>query len=314
MGLDLDSDRHSEQRGRECERRRARAWPWRSRETGRPRSSATTGTRAGAARTSTTSPPRMPGRRARRRPRSCPTPTASRTTISEAPSRSPATERSRSSGLRRRPATGAVDVFHSLRRAAWASTSTPTATLTKAGGATGDGFGATVAVSTDGTTALVTRSRRRRGARRCVHLPRLGRGSLGLELRAHRDPDQLRRPRQRRAGNRGGAFRRRSDRARRRPRRPLGTGAADVFHVSDASSWASSSTPNAILTDKALAACVVPKLKGLKLSAAKSALAAGRCQPREGHEGALEDARRRAVCSPRAASREGASPSARRST
>jgi len=56
-----------------------------------------------------------------------------------------------------------------------------------------------------------------------------------------------------------------------------GTGAADVFHVSSASSWATTSTPNAIVTVKALAACVVPKLKGLKLSGAKQALVAGRC-------------------------------------
>ena len=48
--------------------------------------------------------------------------------------------------------------------------------------------------------------------------------------------------------------------------------------MSDESSWASSSTPGAILTDKALAACVVPKLKGLKLAAAKTALGAGRCR------------------------------------
>ena len=56
-----------------------------------------------------------------------------------------------------------------------------------------------------------------------------------------------------------------------------GTGAAYVFHVADESSWATSSTPNASLTNDALAACVVPKLKGLKLAAAKHALAVGRC-------------------------------------
>ena len=55
------------------------------------------------------------------------------------------------------------------------------------------------------------------------------------------------------------------------------TGAASVFHVADASSWLSSSAPTAILTDSALNQCVVPRLKGLKVLAAKSALKARSC-------------------------------------
>jgi hypothetical protein len=58
----------------------------------------------------------------------------------------------------------------------------------------------------------------------------------------------------------------------------LWTGAAKVFHVADESSWASTSTPNATLTDKALAACVVPKLKGLPLRATRRPLEIGRCE------------------------------------
>jgi hypothetical protein len=57
-----------------------------------------------------------------------------------------------------------------------------------------------------------------------------------------------------------------------------GTGAADVFHVSKAGLWASSSTPTAILTVAALEPCVVPKLIGLTLSAAKSRLRARYCR------------------------------------
>jgi hypothetical protein len=57
----------------------------------------------------------------------------------------------------------------------------------------------------------------------------------------------------------------------------LETGAADVFHTADATSWDSATTPNARLAVDALAACVVPKLKGLKLRAAKYRLAVGRC-------------------------------------
>jgi hypothetical protein len=57
----------------------------------------------------------------------------------------------------------------------------------------------------------------------------------------------------------------------------LTTGAAYVFQVADANSWVTSSLPGATLTVKALAACVVPKLKGLRLAVAKNSLAVGRC-------------------------------------
>ena len=57
-----------------------------------------------------------------------------------------------------------------------------------------------------------------------------------------------------------------------------GTGAADVFHVTDASSWVSSSTPTATLTVKTLERCVVPRLKGLTPTAAKSKLRAASCR------------------------------------
>jgi hypothetical protein len=56
------------------------------------------------------------------------------------------------------------------------------------------------------------------------------------------------------------------------------TGAADAYHASDASSWASTTTATAILTVSALDACVVPKLKGLTVSAAKSELKARSCR------------------------------------
>src|SRR5205823_4167605 len=55
------------------------------------------------------------------------------------------------------------------------------------------------------------------------------------------------------------------------------TGAVDVFHASDASSWASSA-PTAILTNAALNACVVPDLKKLKVRAAKAQLKARSCR------------------------------------
>jgi hypothetical protein len=54
------------------------------------------------------------------------------------------------------PGAGAADVFNVAGEASWASTSTPTAVLTYSGGAAGDGFGYAVAMSHDGTTALVS--------------------------------------------------------------------------------------------------------------------------------------------------------------
>ena len=88
--------------------------------------------------------------------------------------------------------TGAAYVFHVASEGPWASSSTPTATLTNSAGSDGDSFGYSVAMSSDGTTALI--------------------GSPGVSS---------------------------------------STGAAYVFHVSDEGPWASSSTPTAILSNSA---------------------------------------------------------------
>jgi hypothetical protein len=173
---------------------------------------------------------------------------------------------------------GAVDVFHASGEAAWATTGTPTATLTVAGGAAHDFLGGGLAVSTDGTTALLTApgAHAQRGAAYIFRASSGGSwassstptatltnsvGHLGdfLGLAAVLTPD----------GTTAlvGA-----------PGVRSSTGAADIFHVSDASSWATSSTPKAPLTNDALAACVVPKLRGLKLGAAEHALSVGRCR------------------------------------
>src|SRR5581483_10381238 len=50
---------------------------------------------------------------------------------------------------------GAAYVFHVPTEASWSTTSSPTATLTKSGGATGDWLGYSVALSADGMTSLV---------------------------------------------------------------------------------------------------------------------------------------------------------------
>jgi hypothetical protein len=180
---------------------------------------------------------------------------------------------------------GYVDVFHASGEAAWASTGSPTATLTKAGGSKRDVFGFDVAVSTDGTTALVHASGHAawRGAAYVYRVSDEGAWASSsaptatLTRSGVRAKDILRDgydlPRDGAALSADGAtalvgvpgFR-------------FGTGAASVFHVADASSWASSATPRAILTDSALVDCVVPKLNGLKVSAARAALKAASCR------------------------------------
>ena len=179
---------------------------------------------------------------------------------------------------------GYVDVFHSSGEAAWATTSTPTATLTRAGGLARDDFGFKVTVSSDGTTALVTAPRpgAKPNAPYMSYIFRVsgeeawasssaptatltgshGRNRDGYDLQ--RDGAALSADG---ATALGGA-----------PGFRFGTGAVDVFHVSDASSWPGNSTPTAVLTNSALLDCVVPRLKGLKVLAAKAALKARTCR------------------------------------
>jgi hypothetical protein len=173
--------------------------------------------------------------------------------------------------------TGFVDVFHSSGEASWTSTSTPTATLTNSGGSA-DLLGFTVSVSTDGATALVTApgAHSFRGAAYVFRASGEGAWASSstptatLTDSGGHPTDYL---------GIGAALS--ADGATALVGAPgvdKYTGAVDVFHVSDVSSWATSSTPNASVTVKALAACVVPKLKGLKLFFAKYALAVGRCE------------------------------------
>ncbi len=173
--------------------------------------------------------------------------------------------------------TGEAFVFRASGEAAWASTSTPNAHLTNAGGSNGDAFGEHLALSPDGTTALVFAPGRvhQRGAAYVFRVADEGawassdaptatltksgahaNDSLGVGVLSADGATAL-----------AGAPGVRSQ-----------TGAAYVFHVSAASSWVSSSAPAATLTDAVLAACVVPKLRGMTLPGAKSALSAGRCR------------------------------------
>jgi hypothetical protein len=182
------------------------------------------------------------------------------------------------------PGAGYVAVFHTSGEAAWVSTSTPTATLTAAGGSAGDAFGFTVSASSDGTTALVTAPRpdAKPSAPYISYIFRAsGEGAWAsssapaatLTGSYGRNEDGYDLPRA------GGALS--ADGATTLVRAPgfrFGTGAADVFHVSDVTSWSSSSSPTAILTDSALLDCVVPRLRGLTVAKAKAALKARSCR------------------------------------
>jgi hypothetical protein len=170
---------------------------------------------------------------------------------------------------------GYVDVFRASGEAEWATTSTTAARLTRAGSAEDDDFGAGMAVSTDGTTALVSAPGTHGGAY-IFHVSAAGAWASTSAPTATLSNSSDR------AGDVFGFEPTLSaDGATAlvgAPGARLGIGAADIFHVSGASSWASSSTPAAILTASALNQCMVPKLKGLKVAAAKSALKARRCR------------------------------------
>jgi len=177
------------------------------------------------------------------------------------------------------PGADKIDVFHASGAAAWASTSTPTATLTDTGVSwSGDHYVVPVVVSTDGTTILVLALavNAKRGAAYVFRASSEGAWASSstptatLTNAGAHSGDFL--------GAITGAFS--ADGATALIGAygvRSGTGAAYVFHAADESSWATSSTPNAALTNDALAHCVVPKLRGLKLPAARHALAVGRC-------------------------------------
>jgi hypothetical protein len=173
---------------------------------------------------------------------------------------------------------GAVEVYVIAGGAAWQSTSTPSATLTDAGAPAYALLGAEAAVSPDGTTALVGAFGHRhfRGAASVFHVAYEGdwvttsAPAATLTNSAGRANDDL-----------GWAAAISADGATALLGAPgvrFGTGAAQVAHVADASSWASVSAPTATLTVKALHACVVPALQGLTVRAAKSALKARSCR------------------------------------
>ncbi|HEY2354082.1 MAG TPA: PASTA domain-containing protein [Gaiellaceae bacterium] len=179
------------------------------------------------------------------------------------------------------PHDGSIDIFRTSEEAAWATTSSPTAILTDGdGGLFGNGFGGSAAVSSDGTTVLAS-------------VPFYGGLEGGVDVfhvsntaawASTDTPTAI-------LVNSGRRFNEAVEDSLPpalsadgttaldgTPYQDSGTGAADVFHVSDAGSWKSTSKAKARLTVKALERCVVPRLIGLKLRAAKSVLKARSCR------------------------------------
>ncbi|HEY2354088.1 MAG TPA: PASTA domain-containing protein [Gaiellaceae bacterium] len=173
--------------------------------------------------------------------------------------------------------TGFVDVFHSSAADAWESTSTPTATLTKAGDSE-DLLGFAVSVSDDGATALVSDplADNYRGAAYVFRASSEGAWASSSDPTATLTDsgghvqDYL---------GIGGALSADGKTViAGAPGVDKFTGAVDVFHVADASSWATTSTPEASVTAKVLAACVVPKLKGQPSNYVRADLGLARCR------------------------------------
>jgi hypothetical protein len=169
---------------------------------------------------------------------------------------------------------GSADVFYSS--GAWSTTSTPTAVMTQPSVSPGDEFGVNLALSNDGTTALMFAPGHSSGRGAAYIFSTSGESAWASSSA----PDATLTDSAGKAKDELGVGVLSADGATAIvgiPGVKLATGAADIFHVADETSWATSSSPSARLTDTKLAACVVPKLKGLKLKAAKDALAVGRC-------------------------------------
>jgi len=175
---------------------------------------------------------------------------------------------------------GAVDVFRASAEDNWVSSNTPTAILTNAAGKSDDLLGVAVAVSASGTTAVATGYGvgKETGAAYIYHVAsEAGWASSSvptaiLTNSAGVSQDAL-----------GVGVTLSGDGATALVGAPGFSsfiGAADVFHASGESSWATSSTPNAILTDADLlnARCIVPNVKGLYLGQARSVLRAFGCR------------------------------------
>ena len=187
--------------------------------------------------------------------------------------------------------TGAVDVFHVAGEALWLSSSTPAATLTNGAGATEDYLGELLAASTDGKTVVAEASgaHQERGAAYVFRASgedawassATPTAELSDSARAHDDVPVTQYVRG--DSNTGYPMAIAADGATILLGAPWfnwRSGRADVFHVTDADSWLTSSTPTAKLTNSALPKprCVVPQLAGYYVPFAKGQLVNANCR------------------------------------
>jgi hypothetical protein len=173
---------------------------------------------------------------------------------------------------------GVVDVFHASSEASWVTTSTPTAVLTNPEGSRHAGFGTRLSVSADGTTAFVS-APGSDGTRGCAYVFHVSNETSWISTSTA--AATLHDSHTRAKDTLGFGVGLSSDGATALAGAPgvrFETGATDVFNVADAGSWASTTTPTAVLTDSALNACAVPRLKGMKLRAARVVLKARSCR------------------------------------
>ena len=148
--------------------------------------------------------------------------------------------------------TGAAYVFHVPSEGSWASTSSPTATLTNSAGTAGDLFGLSVAISANGTTALVgAPGGASSEAAYVFQVP-----SEGSWASTSSPTATLANSAGAPAGSFGGAVALSQDGTTALVGAPgVGTkGAAYLFHVSSARSWTGSISPTAVLTSSGAAA------------------------------------------------------------
>ena len=186
---------------------------------------------------------------------------------------------------------GAVDVFHVAGEDLWVSSSTPAATLTNGAGATNDYLGGPLAASTDGKTVVAGASgaHSERGADYVFRASgedawassAAPTAELSDSARAHDDVPVIQYVRG--DSDSGNPLAIAADGATVLLGAPWfnwRSGRADVFHVADAGSWLTSSTPTAALTNSALPKprCVVPNLTGDYVSFAKGALKDANCR------------------------------------
>ena len=173
-----------------------------------------------------------------------------------------------------------MDVFHVANAAIWLSSSAPAATLTNGGGAKNSRLGGTLTASADGTTVAAGAE----GVKHAIGAAYVFHASGADAWASSSAPTASLTDSAGASGDlRGNALGSSSDGATvliGAPGVDWSTGTADVFHVADAGSWLTSSTPTAKLTNSALPKprCIVPGLKKYHVSFAKQVLADADCR------------------------------------